>query len=651
MADGWFTIDESMSSSSSAATPKRLEEPEAQVSAKPSRSGLFQSTLFQSPRQRNLLLCLGLTIAVLAAYNPVTHNRFIRYDDDEYITSNPEVRAGLTRETVKWAFTTYEQANWHPLTWLSHALDCQLFGLNPAGPHYVNVLLHAANVVLLFLLLQSATGYRWRSLMVAALFALHPINVESVAWAAERKNVLSMLFFLLALYAYGWYARRPGFGRYTGVTLLYVLSLLCKPQAITFPFLLLLWDYWPLRRMGSPDVAEQGKHGHRWWSGWLVLEKLPLLALSAASAVITMRAQKAGGAVKAFSEYSLPLRLEATVISYVRYLGKALWPTKLVALYPHATTLYPAWQVGAGLVLLILVTAWVVRARDQRYLAVGWFWFLGSLVPMIGLVQVGLQAMADRYAYIPFVGLFLMLTWLASDWARTHRISAKWIAVPASCCLLLGSATYRQVGYWHDTESFWLRTLALTQDNYVAQVNLGEFLYSEHRIDEAAAHFRAALAIRPDSPAANLNLAAYEDRRGNLAAAIEHYQAVVNHGGDVSIRATAYDSLGFVYRQMGQSMNAKQCFETALQVGPGRARARIGLGLIAQDNGDLGETIRQYSLAVAVQPSDVADLLLAQALQLAGHTDEAKAIFQRLQRSSPNLPEAEKEAESLLSGK
>jgi protein O-mannosyl-transferase len=640
----------SSSSSSSAAAPKRLEAPEVPIPSK-----LFQSRLFQSPRQRTLLLCLGLTLAVLAVYNPVTHNRFIRYDDDEYITSNPQVRAGLTWNTVKWAFTTYEQANWHPLTWLSHALDCQLFGLNPAGPHYVNVLLHAANVVLLFLLLQGATGCRWRSLMVAALFALHPMNVESVAWAAERKNGLSMLFFLLALYAYGWYARRPGLGRYATMAFLFGLSLLCKPQAITFPFLLLLWDYWPLRRMGSSDLAgatEQSKSGHRWWSGWMVLEKLPLLALSAASAVITMRAQKAGGAVKAFSEYSLLLRLEATVISYVRYLGKAFWPTKLVALYPHATTLYPLWQVGAALVLLILVTAWVVRARDQRYLTVGWFWFLGSLVPMIGLVQVGLQAIADRYAYIPFVGLFVMLTWLVGDWATRHQISAKWLAVPAiSCLVVLGTATYRQVGYWHDTESFWLRTLALTQDNYVAQVNLGEFLYSEHRTDEAAAHFRAALAIHPDSPAANLNLAAYEDRRGNLAAAIEHYQAVVNHGGDISIRATAYDSLGFVYRQMGQSMNAKQCFETALQVGPGRARARIGLGLIAQDNNDLGEAIRQYSLAVAVQPSDVADLLLAQALQKAGQIDEAKAIFQRLQRSSPNLAEAETEAESLLSGK
>jgi tetratricopeptide (TPR) repeat protein len=633
-----------MSSSSSAAAPKLQEGPGVPTS----------SELFQSSRKRSLLLCLLLTVVVLVFYNSVVHNGFI-YDDDGYITGNPHVRAGLTWATVKWAFTTYEQANWHPLTWLSHALDCELFGLNPAGPHYANVLLHAANVILLFLLLQSATGFRWRSLMVAALFALHPINVESVAWAAERKNVLSMMFFLLALYAYGGYARRPGLRRYAVVACFFALALLSKPQVITFPFLLLLWDYWPLCRIGAPadpGSVAQGGNLPRSWSGWLVLEKLPLLLLSAASAVVTMKAQKAGGAVQTFSQYSLPLRLETAMVSYVRYLEKALWPSKLVALYPHSTHLYPAWQVGAAVLVLMLVTALVLRARDQRYLAVGWFWFLGSLLPMIGLVQVGFQAMADRHAYLPFVGLFLMWTWLAADWAKTYQLRAAWLAIPAVCyVLVLGALTYRQVGYWHDTSSFWQRTLALTQDNYVAEDNLGEFLFSQGRTEEAAAHFRAALAIRPDGLTANLNLGAYEDRRGHLPAAIERYQMVAGHAGDVGMRATAYGSLGFIYRQMGQSMKAKQCFETALQVAPGRARATIGLGLIAQDNGDLAEAIRQYSRAVSVQSSDVAYLLLAQALRQQGHSDEAEAIYERLSRFSPNLPEAREEAKTLLSRK
>jgi tetratricopeptide (TPR) repeat protein len=622
----------------SAAVAKSPEEPAVSTS----------SGLFRAPGLRTLLWSLILIAVVLVSYSPVTHNGFLNYDDDRYIVDNSHVRAGLTWATVKWAFTTYEVANWHPLTWLSHALDCQLFGLNPAGPHYVNVLLHASAAVILFLLLESATGFQWRSLMVAALFALHPTNVESVAWAAERKNILSMLFFLLALYAYEWYARKPQLGRYAAVVLFFALSLLSKPQVITFPFLLLLWDYWPLGRFG---VASAEGNASKTRSGWLVLEKVPLLLLSAASAVVTMRAQRAGGAVKALSEYSVLLRLETSVISYLRYLGKAFWPSKLVALYPHPTRLYAAWQVGAAVVLLLVVTVWVLRARNQRYLAVGWFWFLGSLVPVIGLVQVGFQAIADRYAYLPFIGLFLMLIWLVADWAKAWQISVRWVAIAAVCWLLvLATLTYRQVGYWHDTSSFWLRTLTFTQDNFVAEDNLGEFLFSQDRLEEAAAHFRAALAIRPDGLVANLNLGAYEDRRGNWPAALERYEIVASHSADVSLRATAYDSLGFVYRQMGQSMKAKQCFETALRLAPDRTRAMVGLGLVAQDSGDLAEAVRQFSLAVAVQPTEVTYLLLAQAFEQEGHADEAKAIYQRVARS-PNLSEAQNEAHSLLSAR
>ena len=633
-----------MTPSSSAAVAKWVEPSGVSASSK----------LLQSSANRTLLLCLLLTVVVLVSYSPVTHNGFI-YDDIGYITSNPHVGAGLTWATVKWAFTTYQQANWHPLTWLSHALDCELFGLNPAGPHYVNVLLHAANAVLLFLLLQKATGFRWRSLMVAALFALHPMNVESVAWAAERKNVLSMVFFLLALYAYVCYARRPGLRRYAAVAFFFALALLGKPQVITFPFLLLLLDYWPLCRIGSPaadGAAAQGGNAPRLWNGWLILEKAPLLLLSAASATMAMKAQKAGGAIRTLSQYSLLLRLETAVISYVRYLGKALWPSKLVALYPHPTNLYPSWQVGAAVVVLMLITALVIRARRQRYLAVGWFWFLGSLVPMIGLVQVGSQAMADRYAYISFVGLFLMLTWLVAEWSEAPQISARWLAIPAvSCLLALGALTYRQVGYWHDTESFWMRTLALTQNNYVAEVTLGDFLFRQGRTEAAAAHFRAALAIKPDGLNANLGLGVYEDRRGNLPAAIERYQMVARHAADLGMRASAYGSLGFAYRGMGQTTKAKQCFETALQLEPEWARAMTGLGLIAQENGDMTEAIRQYSRAAAVQPTDVGYLLLAQALRQDGRLDEATAISERVARSSPNLVEAQKTVESFLSGK
>jgi Tfp pilus assembly protein PilF len=639
-----------------------LSSPEAVAKSLEARKTSASFVLFRSPEKHTLLFSLLLFAAALAFYSPITHNGFLNYDDDTYITNNPHVRAGLTWPTVKWSFTTYDAANYHPLTWLSHALDCQLFGLNPAAHHEVSGLLHAANAVLLFLLLQAATGFTWRSLFVAALFALHPINVESVAWAAERKNVLSMLFFLLALHAYVRYTRRPALRRYTLIMLLFVLALLSKPQVITFPFLLLLLDYWPLGRFGAApllDAPGSTRTLLKPSSGWLVLEKIPLLLLSAASAIVTMKAQRAGGAIQTLSQYSPLLRLETALIAYVRYLGEAFWPSNLVALYPHPTRLYPAWQVGAAVLLLILITVTALRARDHRYLAVGWLWFLGSLVPVLGLVQVGAQAIADRYAYIPFIGLFVMCTWLMADWTETgggcpilaRSVRKGGISALIACLPILGILTSRQLHYWHDTPAFWQHTLALTENNYIAHDQLGDFLAREGRPDEAAAQFRAALAIRPDDLPANLNLGTYEHGRGNLRAAIERYEMVARYAADTSLRATAYGNLGSAYRQFGDFDKARNYFETALQLDPDRAMAMIGLGLIAQKNGDLPESVRQYSRAMAVQPTDVGYLLLANAFERQGHADEAQAIREKVARLSPNLAEAQKEAQSLLEGK
>jgi protein O-mannosyl-transferase len=667
-----------MSSPASQAIAKSTNGPEASAPGEALPDGSLPYQLF-APEKHTLLLSLLLVASVLLCYLPAAHNGFLNYDDDAYITSNPHVRAGLTWATVKWAVTTYDAANYHPLTWLSHALDCQLFGVNfgvdPAAHHEVSVLLHAADAVLLFLLLLHATGFAWRSLFVAALFALHPVNVESVAWAAERKNVLSMLFFLLALHAYVWYTRRPQAGRYTLIVLLFVLALLSKPQVITFPFLLLLFDYWPLGRMILGGAAlKRGDNGtllnvalaaevtaplpeQRFQQPakksvtWLLLEKIPFLLLSIASAFITMKAQKAGGAVQSLTQYSPLLRLETAVIAYVRYLGKAFWPSRLVALYPHPTILYPAWQVAAALALLILTTFLVLRHRDRRYLAFGWFWFLGALVPMLGLVQVGSQAMADRYAYIPFIGLFVMITWLAADWDNSRRLPlAMVIALAIACLLALGILTYRQVGYWHDTQSFWERTIALTDNDYVAHDSLGEYLGREGHMEEAVVHFRAALAIRPDDLPANLNLGTYEHGHGNLPAAIDRYQMVAVYAADPTLRATAYGNLGSAYRQLGDMARAKQCFEEALEVQPNHPMPMvlIGLGLIAQKNRDFPEAIRDYSRAMAAEPTDVGYLLLAHALEEEGQADEAKAIREKLQKLSPDLEAAKKQAESLL---
>jgi tetratricopeptide (TPR) repeat protein len=627
-----------------------------QSSMAAARAGDLRGTkIFLSLDRQTLLLCAGLIAVVSMCYYSATHNAFLNYDDNTYITDNAHVTSGLTWSTLEWAFTSYDESNWHPLTWLSHSMDCQLFGLNAAGHHLMNVLFHAVNSVLLFLLLQSVTGFRWRSLMVASLFALHPINVESVAWAAERKNVLSMMFFLLALCAYDWYARRPEVRRYAAVLTFYAIALMCKPQVITFPFLLWLWDYWPLRRIGAAESARskrQARNSVKLLDARLILEKVPLLLLSAASAIVTMQAQNAGGAVRDLSHYSLSLRLETAVISYVRYIGKAFWPSTLVAMYPHATQLYPAWQIIAAALLLLLITAAVVWARPQRYLVMGWFWFVGSLVPMIGLVQVGDQAMADRYAYLSFIGLFVMFVWLVADSAQALRISARWLALPACACLIvLAVLTHHQVSYWHDTESFWLRTLALTRDNYIAHKELASWLHAQGRNEEALEQVRDVLAIRPEDATANLLFGDYEHGRGDLMAAIQRYQTVALSSGSAGVRARAFTNLGLTYRQMGQPMKARQCLETSLGLVPRQPTVMVVLGLIAETNGDLNEAVQRYSGAMALQPTDVGFLLLAHALRQQGRQDDAKAMMQRAARVSSNLVQAQEQAESLLAGK
>jgi Tfp pilus assembly protein PilF len=614
------------------------------------------SDLFSSPAKRAFVLGLLLMAVTLALYAPVARNRFVNFDDDTGIVNNAHVRAGLTWNTVKWSFTSFEQGNWHPLTWLSHALDYEWFGLDAAGHHLVSAWLHAMNVALLFWLLQSATGCTWRSLVVAALFGIHPVNVESVAWAAERKNVLSMLFFLLALLAYGWYARQPKLRRYGLVFLLFLLALMSKPQVITFPFLLLLLDYWPLRRLSTelaPGAAPERPGAPRFAFFVLVLEKVPLFLLSAASAVVTVMAQRAGHALRAASGYSLLNRIETALTSYVRYLGMAVWPSKLAVLYPHPTKLFPAWQVAAATLVLLLVTAIVVwQWRQRPYLVVGWLWFLGSMFPMIGLVQVGGQALADRYAYIPFIGLFMMAVWTVADWAERRQIPAAWMAVAALVVLIaLGVVTHRQIGFWRDTPTMWRRALEVTENNFIAHTNLATFLDQQGQVEEAAEHLRAALAIQPDDLIATLSLGTYEHQHGNLPAAIERYKVVALHAADPDLRTTAYSNLGSAYRQVGDYDDAKQCYERALQLSPRHSIAIVGLGLVALHEGDLVEAIGQFSNAMAVEPTDIGYLLLAHALELAGHPTEAQAARQRAGLISPNLDEAQRQADALMAGK
>ena len=509
-------------------------------------------------KQMAVLSCV-LVLATVAVYWRVNGFPFVNYDDTIYVTQNPQVQAGLTAKTIRWSFTTYNVGTWHPLTWMSHALDCELFDVDPAGPHDVNLLLHVINAVLLFWILQRATGYVGRSFMVAALFALHPINVESVVWIAERKNSLSMLFFLLALGAYRWYVANPKAGRYAVVAVLFALGLLSKPQVITFPFVLLLWDYWPLRRMSfRPGAAQTRKLPELIW------EKVPLFALAAASATITMAAQRADGN-KAW--YPLSLRLKYALVSYVDYIGRAVWPVRLSAFYPHPDFV-PWSHVAVAVALLGAVSILAVRAWKSRpHLLVGWLFFLGTMVPMLGLEGVGYQGkqgIADRYAYIPFIGLFLMICWGIADWAALERVPAVAMrALSAAVLLALGVLAYRQVGFWQDNVTLWTHAIEITNGNFLAENNLGKALLVEGRTTEGVAHFYRAAEIYPDDPVSNLNIGIYEQKQGNFPVAIERYKKTVAITRDNQLKAAALANMAACYRRLGNDGAAQQCEQQA----------------------------------------------------------------------------------------
>jgi tetratricopeptide (TPR) repeat protein len=590
---------------------------------------------------------LLLVLLTLAFYNPIVHNGFTNFDDNVYITQNDHVRAGLTWNTVKWAFTSFDAANWHPLTWLSHALDCQLFKLNPAGHHYVTVLMHAANAILLFLLLAGATGFTWPSFFVAALFALHPVNVESVAWASERKNVLSMLFFLLALHAYGWYVRRESVRRYAVVAVLFALGLMAKPEIITLPFVLLLWDYWPLRRMFGTVSDEDLPYARvpRSFS-FLILEKIPLLLLSAASAVVTFMVQSAADAVRTAPGW---VRFGNVPVAYVRYLGKAFWPTRLAALYPHPGRFLPTWKVLASILILLLLTAIVVRFRSRRYLAVGWFWFLGTLVPVIGIVQVGVQAMADRYAYLSYIGLFVGVVWCVGEIAREWEISPVWLAVPASLVLLtLGMLTRHQLTYWHDNEVLWRHALSITERNYTAHDALARDLARQGRMEEATVEFDAAYKLHAYTAPELVDIGFFLQTHGRAKDAIEQYQRALENSPDSKSRAVALTMLGSAFSQTGDFVDAKLSYAYALWETPENSVALVSSGLLAERDADYPMAIDQISHAMKVAPTDAGYLLLEQALRRAGRMAEADEAHAQAQRISHDLAQAKQSAAQVL---
>lgn len=552
--------------------PARESESMTPVNSQPSATSQSgTSWLFAS--KRAWIFSLLLIVASVAVYYPVKDYPFANYDDNDYVTNHPAVQAGLSWETVKWAFTSYDCSNWHPLTWLSHAADCQWFGMDPGPHHETNLLLHIVNVLLLFWVLALATGYMGRSATVAALFALHPMNVESVAWIAERKNLLCTLFFLLALGAYRWYARNPGLGRYLAVAGLYALGLMSKPQIITLPCVLLLWDYWPLQRMFpewktvSSGIAAQTPFPRR-TLGSLVLEKLPLFLLAGMSAHLTEAAQKATGWAPV--KFTRTIQIGNAIVGYVRYLGKAFWPSHMALFYPHPGSSLRMQTVAGSALLLLTITAVVLRyARSYRYVAVGWLWFLGMMVPMSGVLANGDLAIADRYAYQPYIGLFIMVCWTVAEWTVRHQVGARPLAAVAAAVLIaLAVVAHVQLSYWQDNVTLWTHSLAVTPDNSIAETSLGLALADEKRFDDALVHYRAALAISPLDPVANIDVGYLEQRRGDFQAAMERYKTVIATTQKTDLRKKALINLGYVYRDMGDTRKAQESFAAAAAMQP-----------------------------------------------------------------------------------
>ncbi|UCF00396.1 MAG: tetratricopeptide repeat protein [Planctomycetota bacterium] len=543
-----------------------------------------------------LAIAVIILFATLAVYWQVLSHEFINLDDNKYVAENPRVQQGLTWENVKWAFTTKHASNWHPLTWLSHMLDCHLFALNPAGHHLGNLLFHLLNTLLLLLVLHRLTNDLWPSAFVAALFALHPLQAESVAWVAERKNVLGMFFWLLTMGAYHGYAERPGFMRYVLVVILFAFGLMAKPMLVTVPFVLLLLDYWPLRRLGTdvpkPSVGT-AKH-HRSTFGLILLEKVPLLVLAVVSGAFTLRAQQA--VTVSLRALDLHSRIANALISYLVYLRMTIWPAKLAVFYPHIGKLL-LWQEAAAAAVLVVLTVLVIWVRRRyRYLLVGWLWYLGTLIPVIGIIQVGTQKYADRYAYVPLVGIFIIIAWGVPDILKRVRYKKTALAISSAALLsALAVCTSFQVSYWHDSITLYEHALKVTQDNHLAHNNLGVALKNRGRLNEAMAQWRLALEVFPLYGDAIANLAPELVERGRADEAIKYCNDFIQQGRD---HCQVRNNLGNAFREKGEIDEAIKHYQRALQLKPNAWQVHYNLGLVLTEKLNFTEAVKHFQEAL-----------------------------------------------------
>ena len=642
------------------------------------------------------IICIFLVISTLAVYWQVQDHEFINYDDDEYITENGHVQAGLTGESIVWAFTTPYVSNWHPMTWLSHMLDYELYGDRPKGHFLTNVLLHITNALLLFMVLFRLTGAIWQSAFVAVLFALHPLNVGSVAWAAERKNILSTLFWLLTMWVYISYANNPSIKKYGWVALFLALGLMSKPMLVTLPFVLLLLDYWPLRRWnikntnGSIEQTTNSAPLSR-----LILEKIPLLLLVIGSITTTLIVQKTSGAVKSFDVYPLKERIINALVSYVSYLQKMVWPSNLSIFYPHPEGALPVWKgVLCGMVLVgitILAVKWI---RKAPYFAVGWFWYLGTLVPVIGIVQVGAQAMADRYAYVPLIGIFIILAWGISDLLEKWDLRKKALPIAAGVVIpVLMVAAWVQAGHWKNTITIFKHAVSVTENQYPSfstahnnlgyafelkgdigaaithyktaikinpgenrgYNNIGKILSGISRFEEAKiyykaaiAHYKTAIKINPNDASAYTNLGYFFEKIGDIDAAITHYKtAIKTNPNPEDVRA--YINLGEILSGVSRVEEAKTYYKEAIRVKPNSHTAYYNLANTLSRQGDMEKAITHYKTAIKINPIyPQAHVNLGTLLAQQGNLKEAINSFQEALRLKPNLILARKNLEMAI---
>jgi Tfp pilus assembly protein PilF len=595
--------------------------------------------LMRSP----LVLSLILFVGTLALYFPAVDSAFVNYDDPAYVTANAHVLQGLSWNNFAWAWTATVEANWHPLTWISHMADVRMFGVNPRGHHAVSVAMHAFNVVLLFFVLRRATGKVMASAVVASLFAVHPLNVECVAWVAERKSLLSMLFLLLTFAAYGWYAKRRSVSRYVAVAPLFALGLSAKPMIVTLPLLLLMWDYWPLRRLASDSAA------HSVTFVQLVIEKVPLFALSAVSSWITLYAQRAGGALGNTELLPLSQRVANALYSYCVYLGKGIWPTGLAVFYPHPEGSLAAWKVVAATLLLVAITALAWRCRERhRYFLAGWLWYLVAMIPMIGVVQVGRQAMADRYAYLPFVGLFAIAVWGGAElFARLRLSSFAAGAITAALLIVYASMAFLQINYWHSSVTLFSHALAVTSRNGIAEDNLGTALMEMGRPDLALPHFEAAAEFIPQLSTAHYNLGVLQQQQNHADAARREYELALQYSSDATEAAQTHSNLGFLLLGQDNPTAAAHEFSAALEINPDKQNSLLGRGIAEYRMSNLDPAVSDLSRAAQIAPLAQADYWLGRALEDRGQREASASAYAAALQLSPAMSEAQQHLDAL----